>query len=151
MSKNTVHNRNVSHADAASIAIDDDPFIQTLQKSLPPGVKDSFSNEQLQGLKTAFSKKQWALHPLDVRSSIGLWRWRFYFVFLAGRDRRVMSQRRYKFLRGTVIAFLACYLLSSTLLGILALYLIKSAMGYNLIPGFSFGIWDWFQNLACNG
>ena len=32
-----------------------------------------------------------------------------------------------------------------TLVGILVLYLIKSALGIDLIPGFSFGVWDWFN------
>jgi hypothetical protein len=32
-------------------------------------------------------------------------------------------------------------------MGILVLYLVKSALGINLIEGFSFGIWDWFKGL----
>jgi hypothetical protein len=35
--------------------------------------------------------------------------------------------------------------LFSTLLRLLALYLAKSAAGIDLIPGFSLGIWTWFN------
>jgi hypothetical protein len=34
----------------------------------------------------------------------------------------------------------------SAAVGILVLYLIKSALGIDLIPGFSFGVWGWFQD-----
>ena len=30
-------------------------------------------------------------------------------------------------------------------LGVLILYLVKSALGIDLIPGFLFGVWGWFQ------
>ena len=33
----------------------------------------------------------------------------------------------------------------STLFGLIVLYLIKSALGINLIEGWSLGLWDWFK------
>lgn len=36
-------------------------------------------------------------------------------------------------------------LLYATACGVLVLYLIKSALGIDLIEGFSFGVWGWFQ------
>lgn len=41
---------------------------------------------------------------------------------------------------------LSVFLLFSAALGILLLYLVKSALGIDLIPGFSFGVWGWFQH-----
>jgi hypothetical protein len=41
--------------------------------------------------------------------------------------------------------FLSGFLLISALVGIFVLYILKSALGVDLIPGFSFGVWDWFQ------
>lgn len=38
----------------------------------------------------------------------------------------------------------AVLLTISTLLGLLVLYLLKSAAGIDLFPGFSLGIWGWF-------
>jgi hypothetical protein len=40
---------------------------------------------------------------------------------------------------------LAVVLTVGTVLGVLILYLVKSALGIDLIPGFSFGVWGWFQ------
>jgi uncharacterized protein YqhQ len=47
--------------------------------------------------------------------------------------------------RLSMAIFLAAFLLVSTLLGIFVLYIVKSALGIDLIPGFSFGVWGWFQ------
>ena len=40
---------------------------------------------------------------------------------------------------------LTVFLLVSAAVGIVVLYLVKSALGIDLIPGFSFGVWGWFQ------
>jgi len=37
------------------------------------------------------------------------------------------------------------FLLVSAAVGILVLYLVKSALGIDLIPGYSCGVWDWFK------
>ena len=38
----------------------------------------------------------------------------------------------------------------STLLGLLILYLVKSALGIDLVPGFSLGTWGWFKGEFLN-
>lgn len=43
------------------------------------------------------------------------------------------------------MADLAGFVTVSTLFGILVLYLAKSAPGVDLVPGFSFWVWDWFR------
>jgi hypothetical protein len=65
-----------------------DPFIKGLKERLPDDLKDSFTKEQLMALKVAFGARQWGQHPLDLRGTFKLWRWRYYFVLLAGRNRR---------------------------------------------------------------
>jgi hypothetical protein len=42
---------------------------------------------------------------------------------------------------------LSTLLTLSLTLGLLVLYLFKSALGINLFAGFSLGIWDWFKTL----
>lgn len=37
--------------------------------------------------------------------------------------------------------------LFSVLTGLLLLYLLKSALGIDLVPGFSLGIWGWFKDV----
>ena len=54
------------------------------------------------------------------------WRWQYDFVLLAGRTRRVLSVRQRRIQR-------------------LAMAAAKPTAGIDLIPGFSFGVWDWFQ------
>ena len=135
----------------AALPLDkDDDFARQILERIPEQQRHSFSDEQLTALKVAFGAEPWSRHSVDIRDSIKLWRWRFYFVFVAGRDRRLLPARRYKMMRLVEIALILGYLLFSTLLGLLALYLLKSAFGINLIPGFSLGIWDWFKGLACN-
>lgn len=41
--------------------------------------------------------------------------------------------------------FTGLLFLYATACGVLVLYLIKSALGIDLIPSFSFGVWGWFQ------
>ena len=77
---------------------------------------------------------------------MNFWRFRYYFVFLAGRDRRALSRQQERFFRGTELTFLFGFLGFSALLGLLILYLLKSAAGIDLFPNHSLGIWDWFQN-----
>jgi len=56
-----------------------------------------------------------------------------------------MSRQEQQIKRISYLLFITAFLSFSTLLGILVLYLIKSAMGIDIFPDFSFGIWSWFQ------
>ncbi|HBB24465.1 MAG TPA: 3-phosphoshikimate 1-carboxyvinyltransferase, partial [Pseudomonas sp.] len=42
-------------------------------------------------------------------------------------------------------ALATLFLLFSALVGLVILYLLKSALGINLFPDFSLGLWDWFK------
>ena len=59
-----------------------DPLFRQLMERVPPSV--SFSAEQTEALKKAFSSLNWKRHVVDIRfSSLG-----FYFILLGGIERR---------------------------------------------------------------
>lgn len=70
---------------------------------------------------------------------------RFFWVFLAGRDKRELSRGEINVKRTTLIALIFGAIMVSSLMGLLILYLIKSALGINLFEHFSLGIWGWFK------
>ena len=53
----------------------------------------SFSDEQLLALKVALGGRTWGSHTLDLRFTLKWWRWQYYCVLLAGRNRRVFGAR----------------------------------------------------------
>ncbi len=125
--------------------IHSDPVITKLLDKVPADMRASFSDDQLLALKVALGGRTWGAHAVDARWTLKWWRWQYYFVFLAGRNRRVLTDREQRIQRLAMAATLAVFLLFSGLVGILLLYLVKSALGIDLIPGFSFGVWDWFK------
>ncbi|HLA28057.1 MAG TPA: hypothetical protein VJZ49_09205 [Syntrophales bacterium] len=124
--------------------ISHDHFIRSLLAKLPAESRDTFSDAQLIGLKAALGGRTWGVHAIDIRHSLKFWRWHYYFVFLAGRNRRELSRREENLARMATATVLTIFILMSTLLGLLVLYLVKSALGIDLIPGFHLGIWDYF-------
>lgn len=122
-----------------------DHFKDGLMKRLPEDLQESFSQEQIDALKVAFGARKWGKHPVDVRGTINIWTWRYYFVFLMGRNQRSLSRRERQISLIMKTFFTLIFLLFSTLLGLLVIYLIKSAAGIDLFPGFSLGIWGWFK------
>ncbi len=63
-----------------------DRFERAFNARIPRDVAASFSAEQLVAIKTAFGGERWGGHPVDLRGTLPLLRW--YFVFVAGRDKR---------------------------------------------------------------
>ena len=108
-------------------------------------MRGSFSDAQLVALKVALGGRTWGAHAVDARWTLKWWRWQYYFVFLAGRNRRVLTDREQTIQRLAMATVLAVVLTIGSVLGVLILYLVKSALGIDLIPGFSFGVWGWFQ------
>ncbi len=65
-------------------------------ESMPEEVASSFTELQLEMIEHALERGKWRAHPVDVRLSIPvLWR-RFYFVLLAGSERRSVERRKYE-------------------------------------------------------
>ena len=122
-----------------------DPFIDGLAERLPDEVMASFTREQLDALKVAFGARQWGRHPVDLRGTLKLWSWRYYFVLLIGRNRRDLSRAQQDLSLSAKAAGISLFLLISLGVGLLFLYLLKSALGINLFSGFSLGVWDWFN------
>jgi len=85
-------------------------------------------------------------HTLDVRWQLSFWRWTFYFVFMFGQDRRGLTRSQVAAKRWAIAIAIFLFILISTLFGLLVLYLVKSAMGINIFPHFSLGIWSWFKS-----
>ncbi|WP_296053344.1 hypothetical protein [uncultured Alteromonas sp.] len=92
-------------------------------------------------------RKNKAKLPVNVngRVSVPFTTTRFFWVFLAGRDKRELSRGEINVKRTTLIALIFGAIMVSSLMGLLVLYLIKSALGINLFEHFSLGIWGWFK------
>lgn len=127
------------------LSIKQDPFIKGLLARIPKESRNSFTDQQLLGLKVALSGRKWGRHAIDARGTLGLWRWKYYYVFVCGREQRILTRREEDIARMANALAMMTFITFSTLMGILVLYLLKSALGIDLIPGYSFGIWDWFK------
>ncbi len=119
-------------------------FGDRLFERLPADLRASLSPEQRAALQQAL-RQQWRRHAIDIRHSFGFWRWRWYFVVIAGRDRRELTRRQEKFFSMAEFGFWLGYLGFSILLGLLALYMIKSALGIDLFPNHHLGVWTWVE------
>ncbi len=125
--------------------ITDDPFVKGLFARMPVAEQALFTEQQLVALKSAMGARTWGSHPVDIRWTFKFWRWRYYFVFLSGVNRRPPTRivKELELWGKTVLMF--SLLSVSVLTGLLTIYLAKSAVGIDLVPGFSLGIWGWFQ------
>ena len=122
-----------------------DPVISRLLERMPDKVADSFSEEQLAYLRNAIGAREWGRHKVDLRGTIKFFKWRYYYVVLAGRNRRALSEREVKIAALMNAVLLSSFILFSMLVGLVVLYLVKSALGINLIEGWSLGLWGWFK------
>ena len=123
-----------------------DPAVQKLLERMPPEVQLSFTETQLSYLRVALGARQWGKHKLDLRGTLGVGNWRYYYVLVAGRNKR-SEHRSHKtglLLKAVLVSVL---LVICTALGLLLLYLLKSALGIDLFSDFSLGIWGWFKGL----
>lgn len=68
-------------------------------------------------------------HAVDWRWSLKFWRWEYYVVLLAGHERRSLSRREQEIARWSVGFLILVFLVVSTVVGGIMLYLIKLALG----------------------
>ena len=120
-------------------------LLKRMLNKMPTEVAESFTEEQLIALNKAVGGFSWARHKVDLRGTISIWRSSYYFVILWGRNRRELSRFEKQLGQLSVAFIITLFLLGSALLGLLLLYLLKSAMGVDLFPNFSLGIWTWFK------
>lgn len=123
--------------------IKEEPNVQHILERMPKDVADSFTDAQLFHLNTALAGRRWGTHKVDIRGTIGLLRSRYYFVLLAGRDKRDLSRTESKIGKLVMAALVALFLCVSLVVGLALLYILKSWLGINLFEGFSLGLWDW--------
>ena len=124
-----------------------DPAIRSLLNRMPKNLQNSFTDDQLAHLKIAIGARQWGDHAIDHRGVIKFFKYRYYFVILAGRNKRNLNakERRFALLAQTIIVAVLSF--CTLLMLLLVVYLIKSALGINIFENFSFGIWGWFKGL----
>ncbi len=126
--------------------IHQDPVITRLLEKMPKKIADSFDEEQLSHLRNAIGAREWGRHKVDLRGTVKVFKWRYYYVILAGRNRRSLSDKELKMARLLSVTILIGFIFLSLILGLLALYLLKSALGINLFEGWSLGLWNWLKN-----
>ncbi|MFT4654024.1 MAG: hypothetical protein ACI82S_001679 [Patiriisocius sp.] len=126
-----------------------DPDVMKLISRLPDEIALSLTDEQLTHLKVAIGNGGYRNHKVDLRGTFPLpfYPLRIYFVLLMGRNVRLLTrQEKTVTLMATLLLF-CLFLLLSTVFGLLALYILKSALGIDLFEGFSLGLWSWFKQL----
>jgi len=124
-----------------------DPAIRSLLERMPKNIQTTFTDEQLAHLKIAIGARQWGNHAVDCRGVVKFFKYRYYYVFLAGRNRRELSLKEQKIARFTQAIILSLVVTFTILFTLLVLYLIKSALGIDIFDGYSFGVWSWFKGL----
>lgn len=125
-----------------------DKVISQFYHTLDKDVAHSLSEEQKREIEKAVkSMGLVARHSIDIRETFPWFGKRFYYVFLCGRDRRKIRRERSRIGNVIVTAMITLGAITVSLLALLALYLIKSALGIDIFKGFSLGIWDWFKEL----
>lgn len=130
---------------AVNTGLENDPFIVGLKQRLPENTRESFTDEQLEGLRTAFATRSWGRHQIDWRGTFSIWSNQYYFVLVGGRNKRNLSRAQRNLSLAAKAGMITLFLFFSMLVGLVALYLVKSALGINLFPNFSLGLWDWFK------
>lgn len=124
-----------------------DPFLEEFFSRIPREVAVSFSDDQLLAIKLAFAARHRGAHAIDLRISIPTPFQRIYVVVLAGLERRNAFRRR-KERASSPLATLGNIIFGAAFFGALflallgVLYVLKSALGIDLMPGFSLGLWD---------
>lgn len=124
-----------------------DHAVHSLLDRMPKNVQDTFTDEQLMHLKVAIGARQWGKHAVDCRGVIKFFKYRYYFVLLAGRNRRELSKKEQKIaaISQAITISMFSFLVITILL--LIIYLVKSALGVDIFSNYSFGVWAWFKEL----
>lgn len=125
-----------------------DPDILSLLSRLPQETASSLSDTQLSHLKVAIGSGQYRKHKVDIRGTIPLpfFPSRLYFVLLMGRNIRSLSRQEKSIAISTMLLLTVLFLVFCCALGLVIVYILKSALGINLLEGYSLGLWDWIKS-----
>jgi hypothetical protein len=125
-----------------------DPDIMSLLSRLPLETASVLTDIQLSHLKVAIGSGQYRKHKVDIRGTIPLpfFPSRIYFVLLMGRNVRRLSRQEKSIAITAMLLLTVIFLVFSSALGLVIIYILKSALGINLLEGYSLGLWDWIKN-----
>jgi hypothetical protein len=125
-----------------------DPDIMSLLSRLPLDTASVLTDTQLSHLKVAIGSGQYRKHKIDIRGTIPLpfFPSRIYFVLLMGRNVRSLSRQEKSIAITSMLLLTIIFLVFSSALGLVIIYVLKSALGINLLEGYSLGLWDWIKS-----
>lgn len=76
------------------VKLADNAIVKRVRERLPRRIAQSFTDAQLRAIATAFAARPWKHHHGDLRLSLPFLKRRFYFVLLAGSDKRSDARRQ---------------------------------------------------------
>lgn len=125
-----------------------DPALKSLLHRMEPHIAQSFTVEQLLALRRVVGLRGGRLHSVDARTTVKLpfLPWTFYVVFLAGQNKRMLSESEKTIAVGMLLLVITCLLMMLTIFGILIIYLLKSWIGINVFEDFSLGLLSWLNS-----
>jgi len=118
-----------------------DAFTHHVYQSIDSDVRATLTPRQVHAIETAIrANKPFQKHPVDLRGTFPLFFMRLYFVILMGRDKREPTKNKEANRRKRAAlssAVLSVYILICMFIpiGFLALYILKSFIGIDLIEG----------------
>ena len=124
-----------------------DPDIMNFLSRLPKITASKFTDSQLREIKVAIGGAKIRKHKVDVRSTIPIpfTEYRIYYVLLMGINLRSINRREKSIALVALLIIFSLFVLLGSLCGLVIIYLLKSALGIDLLEGFSLGLWDWFN------
>ena len=129
----------------------DDAFFERFFSKLPQDMARSFDDAQLKAIAYAFGTRRWRDHAKELRCLIPLFGRSYYFVLLAGTERRSRARRLRDRLLHPILsignAIFAVVFFAAILISIaMTLYVVKSLLGIGLSPNFSLGVMPILEN-----
>ena len=127
------------------VSLREDPIIKSFLERIPASFDSNYTDNQLEGLKIALTERYKRKHLINFKISLGLVKWRYYFIIIAGKDLRSFGSSNKVLIKATKKLVLTTTISVITLVILFLIYLIKSALGIDFFPGFSLGLWQWFK------
>jgi len=129
-------------------SIREDPDIMSLISRLPVETASVLTDSQLSHIKVAIGSGKYRKHKVDIRGTfpVPFYPSRIYFVLLMGRNVRSLSRQEKSIAVASMLLLTVLFLMFSSALGLVIVYVLKSALGINLLEGYSLGLWDWIKS-----
>lgn len=121
--------------------------VERFYAALDQEVETSLTAEQKRESSRRWFAPTASRHRIDFRHSFPFLHRRYFVVFLFGRDLRNVSRESTLFGRIFTTLLITLGVVFALLSILLALYMLKSALGIDVFKNFHVGIWTWFVNL----